>query len=87
MKILMVNKFLYPAGGAETYAFKLGEYWKKNGHQVEYFGMYHPKNIVGNRWNLYCDSKDFHKKGIGANLTNPFKLIYSAEAKRKIRYK
>lgn len=86
MKILMVNKFLYPAGGAETYAFKLGEYWKKHGHEVEYFGMYHPKNIVGNRWNLYCDSKDFHKKGIGANLTNPFKLIYSVEAKRKIRY-
>ena len=82
----MVNKFLYPAGGAETYVFKLGEYWKKHGHEVEYFGMYHPKNIVGNRWELYCDSKDFHKKGIGANLTNPFKLIYSAEAKRKIRY-
>ena len=26
MKILMVNKFLYPNGGSETYIFKLGEY-------------------------------------------------------------
>ena len=24
MKILMVNKFLYPNGGSETYIFKLG---------------------------------------------------------------
>ena len=29
MKILIVNKFLYPNGGSETYIFKLGE---------EYFG-------------------------------------------------
>ena len=25
MRILMVNKFLYPNGGSETYIFKLGE--------------------------------------------------------------
>ncbi|MGN1185153.1 MAG: glycosyltransferase [Oliverpabstia sp.] len=85
MKILMINKFLYPAGGAETYAFKLGEYWKEQGHEVEYFGMFHPDNVVGNQWNLYTGSVDFHKKGMGANLTNPFKLIYSGEAKRKVR--
>lgn len=84
MKVLMVNKFLYPAGGAETYTFKIGEYWEKQGHEVEYFGMHHSDNVVGNRWNLYTGSMDFHKKGIRANLANPFKLIYSVEAKRKI---
>ena len=26
MKVLMVNKFLYPNGGSETYVFKLGKY-------------------------------------------------------------
>ena len=26
MKILMINKFLYPNGGSETYIFKLGGY-------------------------------------------------------------
>ena len=25
MRVLMVNKFLYPNGGSETYIFKLGE--------------------------------------------------------------
>ena len=39
MKILMVNKFLYPHGGSETYIFDLGSQLKQMGHDVEYFGM------------------------------------------------
>ena len=37
MKILMVNKFLYPNGGSETYMFTLGEQLTKMGHEVQYF--------------------------------------------------
>lgn len=85
MKIIMVNKFLHPAGGAETYTLKLGEYWKNQGHDVEYFGMEHPENMVGNQWNLYTGSMNFHKKGIFANVVNPFKLIYSSEAEQKMK--
>ena len=43
MKILMVNKFLYPRGGAETYMLKLGETLSAMGHEVQYFGMYECK--------------------------------------------
>ena len=42
MKILMINKFLYPNGGSETYIFKLGEYLEKQGHEVQFFGMEQP---------------------------------------------
>lgn len=28
MNILMINKFLYPNGGSETYIFKLGDFLK-----------------------------------------------------------
>ena len=48
MKILMVNKYLYPKGGAETYFLKIGEYLTKQENEVIYFGMYDEKNIVGN---------------------------------------
>ena len=34
MKVLFINKFLYPNGGSETYIFKLGEYLQQQGHQV-----------------------------------------------------
>ena len=71
MKILMTNKFLYPAGGAEIYVFKLGQYLQAQGHQVEYFGMYHPDNLVGNQKGIYTVPVDFHRKGIMANMVNP----------------
>lgn len=84
MKVLLVNKFLYPKGGSETYVFKLGKILENQGHHVEYFGLYNLENIVGNSANAYIESQDF-QKGIKANLTAPLKIIYSVEAKKKIR--
>lgn len=82
----MVNKFLHPAGGAETYMFQTGNFLKKQGYEVQYFGMEHPDNIVGNRWNLNVGTLDFHKKGLMADMVNPFKIIYSREAEKKMMY-
>lgn len=84
MKILMVNKFLYPNGGSETYIFKLGEQLQKKGHEVQYFGMEHAGRIVGNRLECYTSDMDFHTGGVG-KLLYPFRIIYSGEAKRKMR--
>ena len=83
MKILMVNKFLYPNGGSETYIFKLGQELQHQGHEVQYFGMEHEGRIVGNRVNAYTTNMDFHSKGISRFLY-PFKIIYSFESYRKI---
>lgn len=84
MNILMVNKFLYPKGGAETYTLQLGAYLSAQGHHVEYFGMAHPANTVGNRWDLYTTSMDFHSNRLLSYATYPTKIIYSAEARRKL---
>lgn len=81
MKILMVNKFLHPNGGSETYIFQLGEELKKRGHEVQYFGMEHEGRIVGNRIGRYTSDMDFHT-GKLQKLLYPFKIIYSFEAKR-----
>lgn len=83
MKILMVNKFLYPNGGSETYIFKLGEELQKKGHEVQYFGMEHEGRIVGNRIDCYTSDMDFHT-GKLQKLLYPFKIIYSFEAKRRM---
>jgi len=83
MKILMVNKFLYPRGGSESYMLKLSEELKSQGHEVEYFGMYDEKNTVGNSLGLYTTNMDFHSKGTQRFLY-PFKIIYSREAHKKI---
>lgn len=83
MKILMVNKFLYPRGGSESYMLYLAEHLKRSGHQVEFFGMYDEQNTVGNSKGLYTQNMDFHSKGL-ARFLYPFKIIYSFEAKKKI---
>lgn len=85
MNILLINKFLHPNGGSETYIFKLGDYLKVQGHQVQYFGMEHEGRCVGNAVNAYTSDMDFHGGSKLAKLTYPLKTIYSAEARRKLR--
>lgn len=85
MKILMINKFLHPNGGSETYIFRLGDYLQSQGHEVQYFGMEHEGRIVGNRVNAYTSNMDFHGGSKLAKLTYPIKTIYSSEARKKIR--
>ena len=81
----MINKFLYPNGGSETYIFKIGDYLKSIGHEVQYFGMEHEGRCVGNSAESYTSDMDFHGGHAIAKLTYPIKTIYSAEARRKIR--
>lgn len=83
MKILLVNKFLYPRGGAESYMLKIGQCLSELGHTVEYFGMYDAQNTVTNSAGAYTQNMDFHSSSLGRFLY-PFKIIYSLEAKRKI---
>lgn len=84
VKILFVNKFLFRNGGSETYMFKLGEELQRRGNEVQYFGMDHPDRIVGNTANSYTSSMDFHT-GKLQKILYPFKIIYSVEARKKIR--
>lgn len=83
-RILIVNKFLYPNGGSETYIFKLGEQLQKEAHEVQYFGMWDERNIVGNTAASYTGNMDFHT-GKLSKFLYPFKIIYSVEARRAIR--
>lgn len=85
MKILMVNKFLFPNGGSETYIFKLGECLAKQGHQIEYFGMDEENRCVSNSANSYTSNMDFHNGSKLKKITYPIKTIYSTEARKKIR--
>lgn len=85
MKILIINKFLHPNGGSETYIFKLGEHLQSQGNEVQYFGMEHEGRIVSNAVDAYTTDMDFHGGSKLLKLTYPIKTIYSIEARRKIR--
>lgn len=85
MKILMINKFLHPNGGSETYLFKLGKCLEEQGNEVQYFGMEHEGRCVGNRVGAYTGEMDFHSGSRLRKLTYPVRTIYSGEARKKIR--
>lgn len=80
----MINKFLYIEGGSETYIFKLSDYLKKQNHDVQYFGMLDERNIIPNNPETMVKNIDFHGNNIN-KILYPFKIIYSIEARRKLR--
>jgi len=86
MRILLVNKFIFPKGGAETYTFDVGKMLEEHGHEVQYFGLENEKNIVGNRVGSYVTNMDF-SQGIKANLnlnTVNFPPKYSGNRKELV---
>ena len=85
MKVLMINKFLHPNGGSETYIFKLGNFLRTQGHEVQYFGMEHENRCVSNQVNSYTSNMDFHNGSKLSKVLYPIKTIYSSEARVKIR--
>ena len=81
----MVNKFLYPNGGSETYIFKVGAQLAAMGHEVQYFGMEHEGRIVGNEAGIYTAPMDFHGGSGISRLSYPLQILYSRGAKADIK--
>lgn len=86
MRILLVNKFHYRKGGAETYYLTVGSELERMGHEVAYFSMRHPDNLPC-KWDKYFVTQREYN-----NVKNPLKaardgaaLIYSPEAKHNFQ--
>lgn len=86
MRILLVNKFHYRKGGAETYYLEVGAALERMGHEVAYFSMKHPQNLRCAQEKYFVTQREYN------NVKNPFKaaadglaLVYSPEAKRKFQ--
>ncbi len=83
MKILQVNKFHYPRGGADKYFLDISAALREQGHAVAVFAMNHPKNLPSD-WSSYFVSRlSFNEGGLWQKLIAPGRLLYSFEAKRK----
>lgn len=86
MKILLVNKFHYRKGGAETYYLTVGSELERMGHEVAYFSMKHPNNLPC-KWDKYfVTQREYNdvKNPLSA-VRDGIALIYSPEAKRKFQ--
>lgn len=54
MKVLFVNKFFFPHGGAETVFFQERDMVQEAGYQVIDFSMKHEKNIPSDYADFFC---------------------------------
>jgi glycosyltransferase involved in cell wall biosynthesis len=83
MKILQVNQFYYPRGGADKYFLDLTKTLTEAGHQVAVFSMAHPKNWPS-PWSSYFVSRvSFNEGNLVDKLKTPGRVLYSREAKMK----
>lgn len=84
MRILLVNKYFYRKGGAETYFFALAEGLRALGHEVAFFSMRHPQN-ESSYWSKYFVSEKDYQGDVPVfrKVKEAASLVYSFEAKRK----
>ncbi len=85
MKILLVNKFLYPKGGDAICSLETGELLVSKGHEVLFWGMKHPENPDYPYKELFVSHVDFNKSiRISQQLKTSINILYSFEARKKI---
>lgn len=86
MKILLVNKFFFLKGGTERAFFDTARILEKNGHDVAYFSMNHPNNLKSSYSKYFTDYVSYEEPlSLKAKIKSSVKLIYSTEAKKKIK--
>ena len=68
MKILLVNKFLYPRGGDCIYTLNVGRMLAEAGHTVHYFAMNYPENLPSPDSGLWASEVSFAAPGVREKL-------------------
>lgn len=85
MKILLINKFLYPKGGDAIATLDTGRLLSEHGHHVAYWGMNHASNPEYRYKDDFILGVDYDKEssplGKFRMMAN---LLYSLEAKKKV---
>ena len=85
-RVLMVNKFHYPRGGAEHYMFRLAGLLEGRGAHVDYFAMQDARNLPCDTDRYFVSQVDFEHppEGVRGRARVAGRMVYSLEAKRKM---
>jgi len=94
LKIILVNYRYFISGGPEKYLFNIKEILEKNGHTVIPFSIKHNKNMPTSYENYFMKplgtgnevyANEYGKKNLRTVMTALSRMLYSFEAKRKIK--
>lgn len=85
MKVLLVNKFFFLKGGAETSFFDTAEVLTKKGHEVIFFSMAHPANFESTYAKYFVSRVDFENTGSWLQqIEASLRILYSWEARENL---
>lgn len=85
MKILLINKFLYPKGGDAVSTLNTGRLLSATGHKIIFWGMGHPLNPKYPYSDYFVSYVDLNRPGnVKKQVKIALNILYSLEAKRKI---
>ena len=79
MNVLLINKFFYPRGGAETVFLEERKQLINRGLNVIDFSMHHPENIGSPYSDDFLPNVDYQQPSTSP-LTNPLRLVHNRQA-------
>ncbi|VAW50097.1 hypothetical protein MNBD_GAMMA06-59 [hydrothermal vent metagenome] len=85
MNIISVNKFFWQKGGSEAVFFGEKSLLESKGHTVVPFSMTDEKNLPSEYNQYFVSNVDYATAGGAAKLTSAMNIIYSFEAKSKMK--
>lgn len=85
MNILSVNKYFWLKGGSEAVFFGEKELLESSGHTVIPFCMAHDNNLQSDFSQYFVDEVDYGKRGLVNKIISSSKVIYSFDARDKIK--
>jgi len=84
MKVLLVNKFLFPKGGDAICTLATGELLQSRGHRVAYWGMAHPENPTHDFADLFVPHVDLNApQSLGEQIRIARNIVYSRVAREQ----
>lgn len=85
MKVLLVNKFFYIKGGAETVYFQEHDRLKAAGVEVMTFSMQHENNFPSDYASYFVDNVDYHQRsGVVGAIKTAVNFIHNSQACKKL---
>ncbi len=85
MRILLINKFLYPKGGDAIGTLTTGKILEAHGHEVVFWGMNHTENPEYPYKDYFISQVDYEGSiGFSVKARAAMNVLYSFEAKKKM---
>ena len=78
MKVLIVNKFLYPRGGDCIHSLNLGEVVRHAGHDVRFYAMDYPQNIACEESRYFAEEISFSAPGLQERIKAACRILWGS---------